>query len=252
MANSKYEYVKAFEQHTSLLPKTYIVVRVDGRGFHKLSAKYGFEKPNDIRALNLMNAAATAVFAETPEIKFAYGSSDEFRLRAQVAGTSDLPLTPPMPSFDGRVVLYPSSANLRDYMSWRQADCHINNLYNTTFWALIHQGGLDAKQAEEKLKGTVASDKHEVLFSNYRINYNNEPEMFKKGSMIYRDHDTASLKHKIEGAAIGVSDDWNSEMSKNQRDKQRKRQSKAKIVVEHLDIIKDDFWRQRPWLIPEG
>ena len=36
---------------------------------------------------------------------------------------ADEPLSPPMPSFDGRVVLYPSATNLRDYMSWRQVDC---------------------------------------------------------------------------------------------------------------------------------
>ena len=33
------------------------------------------------------------------------------------------PLTPPLPSFDGRAVCYPSDSNLRDYMSWRQVDC---------------------------------------------------------------------------------------------------------------------------------
>ena len=27
------------------------------------------------------------------------------------------------PAFDGRIVLYPSNRNLRDYLSWRQADC---------------------------------------------------------------------------------------------------------------------------------
>ena len=27
------------------------------------------------------------------------------------------------PAFDARVVLYPSDQNLRDYLSWRQADC---------------------------------------------------------------------------------------------------------------------------------
>jgi tRNA(His) 5'-end guanylyltransferase len=27
------------------------------------------------------------------------------------------------PQFDGRVVCYPSLKNLRDYLSWRQADC---------------------------------------------------------------------------------------------------------------------------------
>lgn len=54
-------------------------------------------------------------------------------------------------------------------MSWRQVDCkflgesqendriyfcytgHINNLYNTTFWALIQNGGMDAKEAEKAL-----------------------------------------------------------------------------------------------------
>lgn len=35
MANSQYEYVKKFEQHTPLLPSTFIVVRIDGRGFHR-------------------------------------------------------------------------------------------------------------------------------------------------------------------------------------------------------------------------
>ena len=34
----------------------------------------------------------------------------------------DQPLLYP-PSFDGRVVLYPTNQNLRDYLSWRQADC---------------------------------------------------------------------------------------------------------------------------------
>ena len=27
--------------------------------------------------------------------------------------------------FDGRVVLYPTEKNLRDYLSWRQADCKL-------------------------------------------------------------------------------------------------------------------------------
>jgi tRNA(His) guanylyltransferase len=35
MANSKYEYVKAFEQPDELLRNTWIVVRIDGKGFHK-------------------------------------------------------------------------------------------------------------------------------------------------------------------------------------------------------------------------
>jgi tRNA(His) guanylyltransferase len=45
----------------------------------RLCAKYGFEKPNDRRALELMNAAARAVMTEIPDITIAYGVSDEYR-----------------------------------------------------------------------------------------------------------------------------------------------------------------------------
>jgi tRNA(His) guanylyltransferase len=36
-------------------------------------------------------------------------------------------------------------------------------------------------------QGTVSSEKNEILFSQFGINYNNEPEMFKKGSVVFRD-----------------------------------------------------------------
>ncbi|KAF2865114.1 Thg1 C terminal domain-containing protein [Massariosphaeria phaeospora] len=201
MANSKYEYVRAFELPDVLLANTWIVVRIDGRGFSKLTAKYKFTKPNDKRALDLMNAAAEAVMKELPDLVLAYGNSDEFsKLTTTIASTftsyythlwrtyfPDTPLTPPLPSFDGRAVCYPSDQNLRDYMSWRQVDCHINNLYNTTFWTLVQQGGIDARTAEQELSGTVSSDKNEILFSRFGVNYNNEPEIFRKGSVLYRD-----------------------------------------------------------------
>lgn len=48
--------------------------------FHsRMCAKYEFEKPNDRRALDLMNAAAKAVVTDLPEITIAYGVSDEYR-----------------------------------------------------------------------------------------------------------------------------------------------------------------------------
>lgn len=51
MANSKYEYVKEFEEANDqiLLKDCYVVVRVDGRGFHKFSKVHKFLKPNDKR-----------------------------------------------------------------------------------------------------------------------------------------------------------------------------------------------------------
>jgi tRNA(His) guanylyltransferase len=35
MSHSKYEYVKQFETHATMLPHTWLVVRIDGRSFHR-------------------------------------------------------------------------------------------------------------------------------------------------------------------------------------------------------------------------
>lgn len=66
----------------------------------------------------------------------------------------------PLPTFDGRAVLYPSIENLRDYLSWRQVDAHINNLYNTTFWMLILRGGRTEKEAEKELQVRFCEEHH--------------------------------------------------------------------------------------------
>ncbi|CCF46116.1 tRNA(His) guanylyltransferase [Colletotrichum higginsianum] len=169
MANSKFEYVKSFEQPDFLLPNTWIVVRVDGRGFTKLCAKYNLEKPNDKRALDLMNAAARVVVTELPDITVAYG-------------------------------------------------------------------------------GTVSGDKNEILFSQFKINYNNEPEMYKKGSVVFRDYELVEPgTHNAAEAADALAEP--EQQSKTQAEKDKKKRSKARVVIEHLDIIKDDFWDRRPWLL---
>ncbi|KAI6356948.1 Glucose-responsive transcription factor [Pyricularia grisea] len=278
MANSKFEYVKAFEQPDNLLPNTWIVVRIDGRGFTKFAQKYNFKKPNDKRALDLMNASAKSVVTELPEITIAYGVSDEYsfvfhkhcglfdrrsgKLVSTIVSTfsayyiyhwntyfPDSPLSPPLPSFDGRAVCFPSVQNLRDYMSWRQVDCHINNLYNTTYWALIQQGNLDPHTAERSLAGTFAADKNEILFSRFGINYNNELDIYKKGSVVFRDYileepqDGQGVAQKVEALVEPVA------KSKTQAENEKKKRAKARVTVEHLDIIKDDFWDRRPWLL---
>lgn len=55
------------------------MIRIDGRGFHKLCDKYKFTKPNDRQALDLMNAAAQGVLSEVQEVIMGYGHSDEYR-----------------------------------------------------------------------------------------------------------------------------------------------------------------------------
>lgn len=126
-----------------------------------------------------MNAAALAVVQGIPDITIAYGVSDEYsfvfrrgttlfdRRSSKLLSTVvshftahyiyqwreffDTDLEFPLPTFDGRCVAYPSTENVRDYMSWRQVDAHINNLYNTTFWTLVLKGGRTEQEAEREL-----------------------------------------------------------------------------------------------------
>ncbi|KAK0945589.1 tRNA-His guanylyltransferase [Friedmanniomyces endolithicus] len=277
MANSEYGYVRNCEGNDSLPPSNWIVVRIDGRGFSKLCKKYNFDKPNDRRALNLMNAAATEVLRSFVDVVVAYGQSDEysfvfhestglFERRAAKLATSvataftaeycmqwstffqDAPLTRPYPTFDGRCVCYPKRRILRDYLSWRQADCHINNLYNTTFWSMVLKGGMSTTEAEQALKGTVSSDKNEMLFSRFGINYNSEPEAFRKGTVVYRSY---SESEHLNGSltAENIGDKASVSASKTQLEKDRKRKQKAQIVVDHPDIIGDAFWTAHPYIL---
>ncbi|XP_061541669.1 probable tRNA(His) guanylyltransferase isoform X2 [Phycodurus eques] len=258
MAKSKFEYVRNFEVDDTCLRNCYIVVRLDGRNFHRFAEQHKFTKPNDNRALGLMTRSARSVMEELEDIIIAYGQSDEFsfvfkrtstwfkrrgsKLMTLVASQfsssyvfhwkyffGEQPLLYP-PGFDGRVVLYPSNRNLKDYLSWRQADCHINNLYNTVFWTLVQKGGLTTVQAEDRLKGTLAADKNEILFSEFDINYNKEPAVNRKGTtLIWEKHD--------ETVITEVMNDKRKEVCGTPR-------SRRRVQAYHSDIIGEDFWDQ--------
>lgn len=75
---------------------------------------------------------------------------------------SSRPKYPPV--FDGRAVLYPSEVEVRDYFAWRQADTHINNLFNTSFWALVEQGKMSPRAAEVKLSVSHSDRFHAIFF----------------------------------------------------------------------------------------
>lgn len=225
-----------------------MVVRIDGKAFHKFANVHNFEKPNDLRSLNLMNFAASCVMKEFNEIILSYGQSDEFsfvfhrtanvynRREAKILSnvnslfTSSFvfywnrwfgsePLKYP-PSFDARIVLYPSEENLKDYLSWRQADVHINNLYNTCFWNLVLKKDLKNSEAEERLRGTVSADKNEILFNEFGINYNTLPAIFRKGTILL------SKQIELDG------------------------EKRKKVVVPIWDdLIKETFWQEHDELL---
>ncbi len=215
------------------------MVRLDGRSFHKFSKTHHFQKPNDSRALQLMNQSAAYVVKEIEDLFFAYGQSDEysfvFKKNTKLWGRREAKLTSNLcslftsyyvlhwksffdiglqypPSFDARAVCYPCDGNLRDYLSWRQADCHINNLYNTTFWNLVlnSKQPMTEQEAQLTLKGTDSGAKNEILFSQFGINYAKIDPIYRKGSIVYY----------------------------------VKEEKKKMIAISHEDIIQKEFWEK--------
>lgn len=196
-------------------------------------------------------------------------------------------LTAPYPSFDGRAVCYPTLKTLRDYLSWRQVDCHVNNLYNTVFWALVERGGMSNRAAEEALKGTYAAEKNEILWGRFGVNYNHVEGVFRKGSVVFRDVrvvEGGKLRVTNGVGATGVVDpaermeeqvgDEDDDEGKGTEADPRvaqvdrgasvvtanlqKRRSepgvkwKSTISIMNEDIIKDTFWKAHPWILESG
>ncbi|KAI7736042.1 hypothetical protein M8C21_011077 [Ambrosia artemisiifolia] len=259
--NIKHEYLKLFQSENKLLPFTWIVIRIDGSHFHRFSDVQGFEKPNDELALKLMNASAVAVLEEFNDIVFAYGVSDEYSfilkkntelyqrraseiVSAVVSFFSSTyvikwkeffpkkELKYP-PNFDGRAVCYPSYEIIRDYLAWRQVDCHINNQYNTCFWMLV-KSGKSTREAQSLLKGTQAQEKNQMLSQLFGIDYNTLPVIFRNGSSVFWDK---VISLSSSGQEMMVTD--NGVVAKSHK----------KVVVEHPNIIEDDFWGAHPLIL---
>ena len=78
-----------------------------------------------------------------------------------------------------------------------------------------------------------------------------------KGSIVYRKYE---VKEGAGGEADGSEETKKGSsggggggdivvMSKKQIEKERKRKMKAEIVVEHVDLIQDAFWEERPYIL---
>ena len=138
--------MKNFEDNLQVLPQVYMVVRIDGRGFTKFCDLHEFEKPNDYKAVDVMNKAAEYVVSKFEDVFLAYGQSDEYsfafskecqlfeRRREKIVSTVVSMFTAAyvsgfqtiygkplkeLPSFDARLVAYPTLQLLADYFSWR-------------------------------------------------------------------------------------------------------------------------------------
>ncbi|MDQ1095393.1 MULTISPECIES: tRNA(His) guanylyltransferase Thg1 family protein [Chryseobacterium] len=186
-----------------VLPGNYIIVRLDGKGFTKLTKeKLTLEKPFDEKFGKVMIDMARYLFNTGFKVIYGYTQSDEIsllidrddqtfsrkirKLNSVLAGEASAFFSLQFQEicvFDCRTIAIPNQEMLLDYFCWRQEDAHRNSLSAYCYWTL-RNNGFPAKQAAGKIEKMSQAEKNELLFQ-YGINYNTLPLWQKRGVGIY-------------------------------------------------------------------
>lgn len=186
-----------------VLPDIFMVARIDGRGFTKLTKEvHKFEAPFDERfrdymietVKHLMNCGFKVIYGytESDEISLLF-SPDENTFSRKIrkynsilAGEASAKftlLTGKIACFDCRISQLPNINNVIDYFRWRNEDALRNSLNAYCYWTL-RKDGFGARKSTKQLEKVSVSDKNEILFK-YGINFNDVPTWQKRGIGFY-------------------------------------------------------------------
>lgn len=196
--------LRAGERYRALrLPaRAWIVIRLDGRGFSRLTAGR-FHKPFDDDFRDLMVSAARAVFDDFRGL-YACTHSDEIslafdphwnlfgrrleKLVSVSAGLASAAFTQASgrpAHFDSRVWLSEDRRQVIDYFKWRQLDAYRCALHGWNYWTL-RQRGLGAQEAARRLHGQGGR----ALWRRLReagIDFGRLPAWQRRGVGLYRE-----------------------------------------------------------------
>ena len=150
--------MRVYEQSLDqiILPETYMVARLDGRGFTRLTKEVcKFEAPFDVRFRDLMTKTVEALmdcgfrvvygFTESDEISLLFAPEDNAfgrkvrKYNSTLAGEASAAFSLALgqvATFDCRVVPLPTIERVRDYFLWRQEDAHRNSLNSHCYWII--------------------------------------------------------------------------------------------------------------------
>ena len=215
--------MRVYETNTDqhVLPGMHIVVRLDGRGFTKLTKEtLDFEKPFDKRFHSAMTETVKHLMNCGFKIIYAYTQSDEIsllfhpqeasfdrkirKILSVLSGEASAKFTMEMKHmgvFDCRISPIPNDKAVIDYFRWRAEDSHRNSLSAYCYWKLREQGKTRG-QATREIEKLSNSAKNEYLF-NLGINYNDLPAWQKRGiGFYYKDVQREAMNPKTGQKAI--------------------------------------------------
>ncbi len=197
--------MRVYEQSLDqvLLPELYLVARLDGNRFTRLTKEIcKFEAPFDARFRDMMVETVKALMTYGFRVIYGYTESDEISLlfhpeedsfgrkvrkyNSLLAGVASAAFSQQLGQpgiFDCRMVPLPTVERVQDYFLWRQEDAHRNSLNAYCYWMLRKQGK-SVVEATKLLEGQSVAFKNELLFQS-GINYDKLPGWQKRGIGIY-------------------------------------------------------------------
>jgi tRNA(His) 5'-end guanylyltransferase len=182
-----------------VLPEIYMVARIDGRSFTRLTKEiHKFESPFDVRVRDFMAATTEHLMNCGFRVIYGYTQSDEISLlfhpaedsfqrklrkyESILAGEASAKfslLLGDVACFDCRISQLPNEKLVCDYFRWRNEDAHRNALNAHCYWSL-RKDGQDVKAATHALLGMSVAAKNELLFQR-GTNFNDLPNWQKRG-----------------------------------------------------------------------
>lgn len=213
-------------RHKVSLPRrTYILIRLDGRAFHSYCK--GLTRPFDADLSTDMGSTAIALCREIQGARFAYVQSDEIsilvtdfasddteawfdnNLQKMVSVSASIATAEfnrersircvidqyrntsvsmemvrkiegqKLAHFDSRAFVIPDRTEVENYFIWRQQDCTRNSISMAAQSMFPHW----------RLQGQSSDQMQELMFQAQGVNWNDYPEVFKRGQVI-RQHET--------------------------------------------------------------
>jgi tRNA(His) guanylyltransferase len=217
------EKMRVFETAHDLcvLPELYMVARLDGRGFTRLTKEvHEFEAPFDVRFRDMMLTTAEHLMAGCGfNVTFAYTQSDEIsllfareensfgrklrKLHSILSGEASAKFSLLIGSiavFDCRISQLPSAELVVDYFRWRNEDAHRNALNAHGYW-LLRKQGKSVGEATASMSGLSVAQKNELLYQ-HGVNFNDLPLWQKRGSGLYWEQYDRPALNPVTGDAV--------------------------------------------------
>ena len=182
---------------------SFLVARLDGRGFSRLTADMGVEKPFDEHFRDAFIEATQHLMRSGFKVVYAYTQSDEIsllfdsvndsfgnkyrKLLSVLAGEASAKLTQDfgrIVCMDCRLLELESKEETFDYFAWRQADARRNCLMNHAYWAL-RRSGCNGRKAQHKLRRLNKHGQEQLLREQSEIEYSSLPAWQRHGVGLY-------------------------------------------------------------------